>query len=145
MVAAHLETIGQLTWGAEPVGGSSVDLAYGGVGITNTRIGYYSGFRVIVSEELPILGTTGQAQQFVSYLFSPGEVRTGSQFPLEIRTEENLPSLQTNLYYNFSSLFHVMGTTWKSAADHPENSDLADVDNWDIAYDEPRWIRCMCA
>ena len=80
------------------------------------------GLRVIVDEQMPIVGATGDQEQFVCYLFGNGAVATGNQFPLRIETERNIASLQDAVAVHYSNCMHVPGTTWAAATDNPGNA-----------------------
>ena len=40
----------------------------GGIGVSNTQIGFYNGFNVIVDSMLPVIGSAGENNQYVSYV-----------------------------------------------------------------------------
>ena len=87
-VAAQLQLQGQLTF-SSPAGvtpSSNLEWGGGGIGVSNTTIGFYNGFSVIVDSQVPVIGTTGENNQYVSYVFGNGVIRTGSQFPINIET-----------------------------------------------------------
>ncbi len=140
-VAAYLEQIGQLTFSTDSlVAGGNIAWGGGGVGVTSTAIGYMSGLQVVVDEQLPILGATGENQQFCCFLFGAGAVATGQQFPLLIETERNIASLQNALAVTYSNALHVPGTTWAAATDNPLNDALATPANWGLTYTDPRLV-----
>ena len=123
-----LAAAGAVTWGA------------GGVGVDNTQVGRFAGLNVVVDEQLPIRGTSGQHEQFVCYLMGAGVIRTGSQFPLLIETERNILALQNNMAVTYNNIMHVIGTSWGSASDGPTNAALATASNWSAAFTEKRNI-----
>ena len=77
--------------------------------------------------------TTGDAKGYTCYLAAPGVIRTGSQFPLMIKQNDDILSLQDVMSVTYNRLDHVLGTSYKGDM-HPENSDLADESNWELAY-----------
>ena len=77
--------------------------------------------------------TTGDAVGYTCYLAAPGVIRTGSQFPLSIKQNDDILSLQDVMSVTYNRLDHVLGTSYKGDM-HPENSDLADESNWELAY-----------
>ncbi|MFM1900894.1 MAG: Enterococcus phage phiFL3A [Cyanobacteriota bacterium] len=140
-VAAYMETVGALTFSTDALStGGNIQWGGGGIGLTSTQVGYMMGLRVIVDEQLPIRGATGEQERFVCYLFGNGVVATGNQFPLRIETERNIASLQDAVAVHYSNVMHVMGTSWGSAGDNPTNAQLATAGNWGLAYSEPRLI-----
>jgi hypothetical protein len=140
-VAAYMETVGALTFSTDALStGGNIQWGGGGIGLTNTQVGYMMGLRVIVDEQLPIRGGSGEQEQFVCYLFGNGVVQTGDQFPMRIETERNIASLQDAVAVHYSNCLHVIGTSWAAASDNPTNPELADPTNWALAYSEPRLI-----
>ena len=140
-VAAYMETVGALTFSTSALStGGNIEWQGGGIGLTSTQVGFMMGLRVIVDEQMPILGGTGEQEQFVCYLFGNGAVATGNQFPLRIETERNIASLQDAVAVHYSNCLHVPGTTWAAATDNPDNTGLATPGNWGLAYSEPRLI-----
>ena len=134
LVAADMEARGMLTFLNS---GGTVNYASNGVGVTDTQIGYFAGLRVVVDSQVPTVnpagGTTGDAVGYTCYLAAPGVIRTGSQFPLTIKADEDILSLQNVMSVTYNRLDHVLGTSYKGDM-HPENSDLADASNWELAY-----------
>lgn len=136
LVAAQLEAMGMLTFLNS---GGTVNYASNGIGVTDTQIGYMAGLRVVVDSQVPTVtptgGTTGDAMGYVCYLAAPGVVRTGSQFPLTVRASEDILSLQNIMSVEYNRIDHVLGTSYGGSM-HPTNSDLADADNWTLAYSQ---------
>ena len=144
-VAAQLQLQGQLTF-SSPAGitpSSNLEWGGGGIGVSNTQIGFYNGFKVIVDSMVPVLGTAGENAQFVSYLMGDGVIRTGSQFPINIETERNIASLQDSMAVTYSQIHHIIGTSWKASTDHPTNAQLATSTNWEMAYTDNRNIHAV--
>ena len=134
LVAADMEARGMLTFLNS---GGTVNYASNGIGVTDTQIGYFAGLRVVVDSQVPTVepdsATTGDAFGYTCYLAAPGVIRTGSQFPLMIKQNDDILSLQDVMSVTYNRLDHVLGTSYKGDM-HPENSDLADKDNWELAY-----------
>ena len=144
-VAAQLQLQGQLTF-SSPAGvtpSSNLEWGGGGIGVSNTTIGFYNGFRVIVDSMLPVIGTAGENNQYVSYIFGNGVIRTGSQFPINIETGRNIASLQDSLAVTYSQVHHILGTSWAASKDHPTNADLATGSNWELAFADHRNIHAV--
>ena len=134
LVAAHMEAMGMLTFLNS---GGTVNYASNGIGVTDTQIGYFAGLRVVVDSQVPTVdpgsSTTGDHLGYTCYLAAPGVIRTGSQFPLSIKQNDDILSLQDVMSVTYNRLDHVLGTSYKGDM-HPENSDLADASNWELAY-----------
>ena len=134
LVAADMEARGMLVFQNN---GGTVEYASNGVGITNTQVGYFAGLRVVVDSQVPIVepasAVTGDALGYTCYLAAPGVIRTGSQFPLDIKETEDYLSLQDIMRVWYNRIDHVLGTSWKGSPD-PDNSDLADKANWELAF-----------
>lgn len=128
-VQAYLEQLGFLTYDADRRG-------------VNTRllIGNAYNLNVVVDDQLPVIGTTGQQRQFVCYLGGAGAILEGEQVPMEIETDRNVPSKQDGIVIDYHHSFHVPGTTWASIDDNPTNAQLATGANFGLAYSEPRLI-----
>jgi len=143
-VASYLEVIGALTFSTDALStGGNIQWGGGGIGLTSTQIGYFMGLRVIVDEQLPIRGASGDQERFVCYLFGDGVVRTGQQMPLRLEAERNILSLQDVVAVTYSNIMHVMGTSWAAAFDNPTNAQLATPGNWALAYNEPRLVELV--
>ena len=134
LVAAQMEAMGMLTFLNS---GGTVNYASNGIGVTSTQVGYFAGLRVVVDSQVPTVdpsgGTTGDAVGYTCYLAAPGVIRTGAQFPLSIKQNDDILSLQDVMSVTYNRLDHVLGTSYKGDM-HPENSDLADESNWELAY-----------
>jgi hypothetical protein len=129
LVQAYLEELGFLTYDADRKG-------------INKRllIGNAYNLNVVVDDQLPIIGTSGQQRQFVTYLCGEGVILEGDQTPLEIETDRNAPSKQDGIIVDYHHSFHVPGTSWSAATDNPTNAALATGSNFALAYTEPRLI-----
>ena len=70
---------------------------------------------VVVDSQVPHVdpagGTTGDAVGYTCYLAAPGVIRTGSQFPLSIKQNEDILSLQDVMSVTYNRLDHVLGTS----------------------------------
>ena len=141
-VAAWLETAGMLTYTnvTDTSNAASSIWGSGGIGLSSTQVALFAGLRVVVDEALPVICNDGGPAQYSCYLFGNGVVRTGQQFPLNIETERNIASLQDVFAVTYSSLMHVLGTSWNANFDGPTNEQLRDGANWDLAYCDPRLI-----
>ena len=120
--------------------GSAIQFGGGGVGVTNSDVAYFASLRVVIDDSLPIVGTTGENQQFVCYLFGSGAVKTGSQFGMQIETERNILSRQNIMTVTYNSCMHIPGISYAGATTDPENSDLANSANWSFVYDDLRTV-----
>ena len=134
LVAADMEARGMLVFQNN---GGTVEYASNGVGITSTQVGYFAGLRVVVDSQVPLVtptgGTTGDAMGYTCYLAAPGVIRTGSQFPLTIEQDRDILSLQDVMSIRYNRIDHVLGTSWVGTM-HPENAELADSSNWELAF-----------
>lgn len=140
-VAAYLEQVGALTFSTSALAtGGAVTWGGGGVGLTNTTVGNFMGLRVIVDSQLPIEGTSGQAEQFVCYLLGDGAIYEGEQMPLRIEAERNVPSLQDLVAVNYHHVYHLPGVSWSNAADNPTNALLSGSGNWSLAFSDRRMV-----
>jgi hypothetical protein len=142
LVAARLQEIGMLTFSA-PAGvltGSTIAFGGGGVGVSSAEVGTFAGLSVIVDDSLPIVGASGENQQFVCYLFGTGAVKTGSQFGMEIETERNILSRQNIMTVTYNNCMHIPGVSWSSGVTDPTNAQLATAGNWGFVYDDLRTI-----
>merc|ERR1711965_319847 len=127
LCAAYLEQIGMLTFSTDSlVSGGNIQWGGGGVGVTNTQIGFFAGLKVVVDSQMPVRGTAGQAQQFVSYLFDEGAIKTGQQFAMQIETERNILSLQDIMAVTYNNVMHLPGVSWAGSFDGPTNAQLAE-------------------
>ena len=137
-VAAQMEAMGMLTF--LNGGGGQVNYASNGIGVTDTQIGYFAGLRVVIDSQVPTVSdglTTGDAMGYTCYLAAPGVIRTGSQFPLTIKADEDILSLQNVMSVSYNRLDHVLGTSYGGDM-HPTNAQLADSSNWTLAYSQPQ-------
>ena len=134
LVAADLEARGMLTFVNS---GGTVNYASNGIGVTDTQIGYMAGLRVVVDSQVPTVdptgGSTGDAVGYTCYLAAPGVIRTGSQFPLTVRSSEDILSLQNIMSIEYNRIDHVLGTSYGGDM-HPENAILADKTTGVWAY-----------
>jgi hypothetical protein len=128
-VAADLEVLGFLAYDGDRAGVNR-----------QQTIGIFGNLQVIVDDQLPIIGTTGQQRQFVCYLAGPGVMREGDQVPMEIEPSRNPESKQDGVVIDYHHCQHVPGISWNAAYDNPTNAQLATGGNYVLAYQEPRLI-----
>ena len=72
-------------------------------------------------------------------------VNEGVQQELRTEVDRNILSKQDVMSLDYHYGMHIMGTTWTSASDNPENSGtgagyLDDSDNWDLAYQTSKMV-----
>lgn len=129
LVAAYLEQVGFLAYNGDRAG-------------VNRRqsIGIFGNLNVIVDDQCPIIGTSGQQRQFVCYLAGPGVMVEGDQIPMEIEPDRNALSKQDGIVIDYHHVQHVVGTSWNANFDNPTNAQLATGANYALAYAEPRLI-----
>jgi AraC-like DNA-binding protein len=141
LVAAGLEATGQLVMQTgSTAAGQAVSIGNGGFNASNVGIGQMSGLTVIVDDQMPIVGTGGQSQQFVCYLFGSGVVYEGDQMPLTIETGRNISSLQDAVAVHYHHVQHIPGTSWADSVDNPTNANLATANKWSLAYADRRLV-----
>ena len=72
------------------------------------KSGYFAGLRVVVDSQVPTVdpgsSTTGDHLGYVCYLAAPGVIRTGSQFPLSIKQNDDILSLQDVMSVTYNRL-----------------------------------------
>jgi hypothetical protein len=134
LVRADMEARGLLVFQNS---GGTVEYASNGVGVTNTEVGYFAGFKVISDSQVPVVtpnaGTTGDALGYTCYLAAPGVIRTGSQFPLTIEQDRDILSLQDVMSVTYNRIDAIVGTSYVGAPE-PENATLATAGSWELAY-----------
>lgn len=134
LVAADMEARGMLSFVNS---GGTVNYASNAVGVTDTKVGYFGGLRVVQDSQVPVVTPDGassdSAAGYTCYLAAPGVIRTGSQFQLMIEQDRDILSLQDIMSVTYNRIDHVLGTSF-GGDPHPENADLADSDNWTLAY-----------
>jgi hypothetical protein len=123
-----LATGGSITWGG------------GGVGVTSTEMTAFGGFRVVMDDMLLPTNDATNGDKYPVYLFGPGVIRQGIQRDFRIRYGENILSFQDVLAADWHGGMGIMGVSWNSADDNPEDADLAEPTNWTLAYDTPKLI-----
>lgn len=129
LVGAHIEQILSTT---DPARNRGIN--------SSMAIGSFAGLQVIVDDQCPIIGTTGQQRQFVCYLAGPGVMREGNQMPMEIEPDRNAPSKQDGIIVDYHHVQHVPGTSWNTNFDNPTNAQLATGSNFSLAYEDSRLI-----
>ena len=140
-VAAYMEQVGMLTFSTSALSANgAVTWGGGGVSITDTQVRNFAGLEVIVDDQCPILGTTGEQEQFVCYLMGDGSVYEGNQMALRLRDAFNIPSNQYLTSVTYDHCFHIPGITWVAGTDNPNNTALSNGANWSAAYSDTRLI-----
>lgn len=128
-VAAYLEEIGFLAYDADRAGFNR-----------RQQIGIFGNLNVIVDDQCPVIGTSGQQRQFVCYLCGSGVMLEGDQIPMEIEPDRNAPSKQDGIIIDYHHVQHVLGTSWSAATDNPSNAQLATGSNYSLVYSDARLI-----
>ena len=143
--AAWLEAAGMLTVTnvTDTSAAASSIWGSGGIGLSSTEVRTFAGLQVIVDEMLPVVCNDGGPAQYSSYLFEPGVVRTGQQYPLVIETERNIQSIQDCFTVRYSQIHHVLGTSWNASFDNPTNEQLRMPEYWSAAYCDTRHIHMV--
>ena len=95
-------------------------------------------YRIVVDDMLLPTINDGGADQYPVYLMTAGAVSEGVQQELRIATDRNILSLQDVLAVDYHYGFHVNGTRWVDGGDNPGDDDLADSDNWELAFTDIR-------
>lgn len=128
-VAAYLEQVGFLAYDADRAG-------------VNRRqtIGIFGNLNVIVDDQLPVIGTSGQQRQFACYLAGAGVMQEGDQIPMEIEPDRNAPSKQDGIIIDYHHIQHVPGTSWNANFDNPTNAQIATGSNFSLVYGDARLI-----
>lgn len=136
----YLEQIGALTFSTSALStGGGVSWGGGGVQLSNTTVSYFMGMRVLVDDLLVATGASGSRVQPV-LLFSPGVIAEGVQQEIRLESERNILSLQDVIALNYHYGQHIMGTSWVSATDNPENAELTSAANYALAYSSNKMI-----
>ena len=129
LVAAYLEQVGFLAYDADRRGVNR-----------SQQIGIFANLNVVVDDQCPVIGTSGQQRQFVCYLAGAGVMREGDQIPMEIEPDRNALSKQDGIIIDYHHVQHVVGTSWNANFDNPTNAQLATGSNFVLAFEEPRLI-----
>jgi hypothetical protein len=136
----YLEQIGALTFSTSALTtGGGVAWGGGGVQLSNTTVSYFMGMRVLVDDLLLSTGATG-AKVHPIMLFGPGVVAEGVQQELRLESERNILSLQDVIAVNYHYGQHIMGTSWVSSSDNPDNAALTSPTNYTLAYSSNKMI-----
>ena len=137
-VSYHLQALGLLTFMNS---GGVVNYASNGIGVTSTDVGYFCGLRVIIDDQCPKSATSAKTPIYTCYLASPGVIRTGSQFPITIKTGDDMQSWTQQMAIKYNTIHHVLGTSWKGVSNTGlGNTDLATAGNWELAFSDSRLI-----
>ena len=92
---------------------------------------------------LPVIGNAGENNQYVSYIFGNGVIRTGSQFPINIETGGTLPVCRTAWLSPTARCTTFLAPHGLPSKDHPTNADLATGANWGLAFKDHRNIHAV--
>ena len=134
-VAFYLRSVGALTFSTSALStGGAITWGGGGIGLTNTEVQNFMGFRVIVDDMLAPTVNVGGADQYPVYLMGSGSVAEGVQRDLRTEFERNILSQQDVMTWTSDYGFHLFGTSWNSATDNPTNTQLGTSTNWDCVY-----------
>ena len=137
-VSYHLQALGMLTFMNS---GGTVNYASNGIGQTSTDVAYFAGLRVVVDDQCPKTTTAEKTPIYTSYLAAPGVIRTGSQYPITIKTAESLDTWTQQMAVKYSQIHHVLGTSWKGSTNTKlSNTQLATAGNWELAFEDSRLI-----
>ena len=128
--AYYLQQLGMLTFSSPALtSGDAISWGAGGIGITNTQVGYFAGLRVIVDSQLPF-----GSYEYTSYLFASGAVSEGVQQEMRIEQDRNILSKQDIISLDYHYGFHINGVSY-TGTDNPTNAGLATAGNWSLVYD----------
>ena len=144
----YLVQVGALTFSSSSlVDGGNIQWGGGGINLRNDDVSYFMGARVIVDDMLTPLndGTVGEVPTFPVYCFGGGVINEGVQQELRTEVDRNILSKQDVMSLDYHYGMHIMGTSWTSANDNPENSGtgagyLDDKANWSLAYQTSKLI-----
>ena len=140
-VANYLSVIGQLTFSTSALStGGGIAWGGGGVGVSQTDVTAFGGFRVVVYDMLAPTVDATNGDKYPVYLFAPGVLRQGIQRDLRIRYGSNILSFEDVMAVDYHGALVINGVSWKSVGDNPKNTDLATPGNWESAYDDTRVI-----
>ena len=136
-VAYYLRSVGALTFSTSALStGGAITWGGGGVGLTNTEVGYFMGLRLVIDDLLAPTVNDAGADQYPVYLMGGGSVAEGVQRAFKTEADRNILSPQNVMSWTHDYGFHVFGTTWKSADDNPLNTALETGSNWECVYGE---------
>lgn len=154
-----LVQMGMLTF-SSPAGvstSSPIVWGGGGVGVTNSSVGYFGGLQVIVDDRLtprPLdvsedgVGTAGNDESAVypCYAFGQGVIQEGIQQNMRIATDNNILSMQDILAADWHYAMGVAGvdytgtltaaSTGANSGKYPLNADIATASNYGLKYDK---------
>ena len=137
-VSYHLQALGMLTFMNS---GGTVNYASNGIGQTSTDVAYFAGLRVIVDDQCPNTATASKTPVYTCYLAAPGVIRTGSQFPITIKTGDDMQSWTQQMALKYNTIHHVLGTSWAGASNTKlTNTLLATAGNWECVFSDSRLI-----
>lgn len=107
-------------------------------------IATYMGLRLIVSDNLPVITTSGLATKYHSYFFKSGaaaygENSGGAIIPVEVARKPGIGGGTDVLYTRKQFALHPLGFSWEMASDTgitPTDANLIHEDSWNRVYDK---------
>ena len=144
----YLVQVGALTFSSDSLStGGAIQWGGGGINLRNDDVAYFMGARVIVDDMLTPIndGTSGEYPCFPVYAFGGGVISEGVQQELRTEVDRNILSKQDVMSVDYHYGMHIMGTSWTSGSDNPENEGtgagfLNDADNWALAYQTSKLV-----
>jgi len=134
-VAYYLRSVGALTFSTSSLAtGGEIVWGGGGIGLRQTEVQYMMGLRVVVDDLLKPTINDGGADQYPIYLYGQGSYGEGVQRAFQTESDRNILSKQDVMSWTHDYGFHAFGTSWVNASDNPENTGLANKDNWKCVY-----------
>ena len=135
----YLKQVGALTFSTSALAASgAIVWGGGGINLNQTEVATFMGLRVVQDDMLLPTVNDGGSDQYPCYLMASGAIAEGVQQELRLATDRNILSFQDVLVCDYHYGFHVNGTKYVSADDNPTNAELADADNWELAFTDVR-------
>ncbi len=111
-------------------------------------IPYYLGYRVMVSDTLPVTSLGGGNFAYTSYLSAPGILGFGESPPdmpveVERKAAKGMGTGMETLYTRRQFALHPMGHNWKEttvALQFPSNTELELATNWERKFPERKQL-----
>ena len=96
---------------------------------------------MVVDSQVPTVAPSGATPGtddlgYVCYIAQQGVIKTGSQFPMMIKQNEDILSLQDVMSVTYNRCDHVLGTSYTGPME-PPNEELAKPENWNLAFNSP--------
>lgn len=140
-LANYLASVGMLTFSTSALTtGGNIAWGGGGIGVTNAEVADMAGFRVVVDDTLAPTVDAVNGDKYPLYLMGEGAIAQGIQRDLRIRYGENILSFQNILAVDWHGGMGLTGVSWSDSATNPEDPELMDGTNWELAYTEPRLV-----